>query len=494
MKRALPVVLIFVWLLGATPRSAPVPPEKRSVTQHAVSIDGRRIPYTATAATMLLRNEQQSPIASVFYTAYVATGDSSRRPITFCFNGGPGSSSVWLRMGSIGPKRVQTPDAQASAPAPFVLTDNPYSLLDKTDLVFVDAVGTGFSRVAGKGDGKNFWGVDEDVRAFGQFIEQYVSRNARWNSPKFLFGESYGTARAANLVNYLQSRGMSFNGVILLSTVLNFESLIATDGGSDLPYIAFLPTQAATAWYHGKLPNKPADLDAFLRSVRAFAAGPYTQALMKGADLPPAERDAVAQRLHEYTGLSSVYILQSQLRVPPGRFEKELYRNEGQTIGRLDGRFVGYDVDRMGDSADYDPSDVAMSGAFVGAFNDYVRKDLGFKTNLEYFATNYPVVGRAWNWNRGPRSAPVATDVAGDLQNALVKNPHLHVLSANGYFDFATPFFATEYTLNHLDLPSAIRSHIEFTYYQSGHMIYLNTPALAKFRSDLVRFYQEAAP
>jgi carboxypeptidase C (cathepsin A) len=441
-----------------------------------------------------LRGERHEPTASMFYVTYTKDNAAPQaRPITFCYNGGPGSSTIWLHMGSIGPKRVVTPNATAAAPAPFELSDNPYSLLDKTDLVFVDAVGTGFSRVVGKATGKSFWGVDEDVRAFGQFIERYITRNARWNSPKFLFGESYGTTRSANLVNYLQNRGMAFNGVVLVSTVLNFETLIP-QSGNDLPYIAFLPTEAAAAWYHNKVPDRPSDLGRFLDDARRFAASEYAAALMKGASVSASEENAVAAVLHRYTGLSESYIRESKLRVPPWRFEKELLRPQEETLGRLDSRFLGYDLDTMGDSADYDPADVAVSGAFVGAFNTYVRGTLHYVSDERYYPTHYDVVSRGWNWNRGERSNPLATNVGDDLQEAMTKNPHLRVFSANGYYDFATPFFGTEYTLAHLSLPSALQSHITYGYYESGHMIYLHTPSLAKLRADLSRFYDSATP
>lgn len=474
--------------------SLPIPPERAVVTHHTLSIDGRAIAYAATAGTILLRSARHDPTASVFYVAYTKDGAPlDRRPITFCYNGGPGSSTIWLHMGSIGPKRVRTPDASAAPPAPFTLADNPYSLVDKTDLVFVDAVGTGFSRLVGKADGKSFWGVDEDVRAFGQFIERYVTRNGRWNSPKFLFGESYGTTRSANLVNYLQNRGMVFNGVVLVSTVLNFATLIPQNG-NDLPYIAFLPTEAAAAWYHNRLPEKPPDLARLLADVRHFAAGAFAAALMKGDAIPATEQNAVVSALHRYTGLPESYIHESKLRIPPGRFEKELLRTQEETLGRLDSRFLGYDLDVMGDSPDYDPSDVAISGAFVGAFNDYVRKSLHYISDERYFPTHYDVVNRGWNWNRGERSSPTATNVADDLQEAMAKNPHLRVFAANGYYDVATPFFGTEYTLSHLALPAALQGHITYGYYESGHMIYLHTPSLAKLKADLSRFYDSAAP
>ena len=496
-RAALCCTALMLCAIGAAPKhrasAPPPPPERTVVTHHTIELNGRAIPYAATAGTLTIKNDSGDATASMFYTAYTAQAQSDRRPVTFLFNGGPGSSSIWLRMGSVGPKRVRTPEGTAALPAPFALDDNPYSLLDKSDLVFVDAVGTGFSKVVGKGTGKDFWGVDEDVATFGQFIQSYLSRNGRWNSPKFLFGESYGTTRSANLVNYLQNKGTSFNGVVLVSTVLNFDLLIPQAGGSDASYVAFLPTEAATAWYHNKIANRPADIGTFVQTVRSFASGEYADALLKGDNVTSGNYADVVAKLHAYTGLSESYIRLSKLRIPPGRFQKELLRESDQATGRLDGRYLGYDLDTVGDSNDYDPSDVAVSGAFVGAFNNYIRKDLNYATTDEYKPTNYGVVNRGWNWNRG-RSSPAATDVAGDLQEAMTKNPHLRVFAANGYYDMATPFYGTEMTLSHLGLPAALQPHITYGFYESGHMIYLNTPSLAKLKSDLSRFYDSAIP
>jgi carboxypeptidase C (cathepsin A) len=460
-------------------------------TKHSVSIGGHSVAYTATAGTLIIRDAKGQPEASVFYVAYtVDNGKPEKRPVTFLYNGGPGSSSMWLHMGSFAPMRIETASPDATAPAPYKLVPNNDSLLDKTDLVFIDAVGTGYSRPVGKAEGKDFWGVDQDISAFSRAIQRYVTLNNRWNSPKFLYGESYGTTRSAALVDALQDKGMSFNGVILMSSILNYGVRMP---GYDEMYIGYVPSYAAAAWYHNKLANKPADLKAYLEQVRAFARGPYATALAKGQDLPPAEADAVARQLASYTGLPVDYIKDANLRVEPSRFRKELLRNERRTIGRYDARFEGVDEDAAGEVPDYDASDAGISGAFVTAFHDYVVSQLNYKSELEYRPT-FGDIGKDWDWKHQAagikRPLPTAY-VAGDLAHAMRTNPHLQVLSVNGYYDFATPFFITEYDLSHMNLEPSLRSHLHFVYYPSGHMIYLNTEALQQLKGDLARYYDD---
>ncbi len=474
----------------------PVPEERSVVTHHTLTLDGRRLRYTATAGNLLLRNDKNQVIGSMFYVAYTADGVKNpvRRPLTFLFNGGPGSSSIWLHMGAFGPVRVETADAQATPPAPYRIVSNHYSLLDRSDLVFIDAMGTGFSRLAGAGAPKDFYGTDADIASFGKFIERYLSVNNRWNSPKFLLGESYGTTRAAGLVDWLQQHGIACNGVILQSSYLNaYVDFPGPPLSLDLPYELYLPTMAATAWYHSKLPHQPADLAAFLQQVRRFALGDYARALDRGDRLTPAETQTIAQRLHDYTGLPVKFLLETRLRVTPGRFEKELLRADDRITGRLDARFLGFDRDRVGERPSYDPSDAAISGAFTAAFNWYLRNDLDYRTSRTYLVTDYPAVGK--HWNNGQRldgqEWPLM-DVAENLRDAMMKNPNLKVFSANGYFDFATPFFETEYDLDHMGLPAALRKNITYGYYESGHMIYLHLAALAAYRADLARFYTSA--
>ena len=479
--------------------AAPIPREASVVTEHALHLNGQRLAYRATAGNLLLRNDKGEPDASVFYVAYTVPSRDGRsaergspRPVTFLFNGGPGAASVFLLMGSFGPKRVRTATASATPPAPYVLADNPDSLLDKTDLVFVDAVGTGFSKIVGHGSGKRFWSVDGDLDAFVQFIDRYLTDNDRWNSPKFLIGESYGTARAAMLAYRLGQHEISFNGVVLLSSVLNSGMRVP---GFDLMYVRYLPSYAAAAWYHDKLgTSKPADLPAFLQEVRDFAAGPYAAALAKGDALTDAERDAVAARLAQYTGLDTQYIVNARLRLSPSHFRKQLLLGQARSLGRYDSRFLGIEYDDDSSSPDYDASEKAITGAFSAAFHEHLARDLHYTSDTPYRVFNGHVLD-AWDWKHHAwwgetLSVPYA---AADLAEAIRQNPRLQVLSANGYFDLATPFFATEYDLAHMGLEPSLRKNVRITYYPTGHMIYLDDSALHALTHDLDRFYDGTA-
>ncbi|WP_044561754.1 S10 family peptidase [Azospirillum sp. B4] len=476
---------------AATAR-APVT-ETAKTTSHTVTIKGKSIRYQATAGTLTIRDNDGKPTASVFYVAYTAEGaPAAKRPVTFLYNGGPGSASLWLHMGSFGPIRVRTASPDNNAPAPYNFSANDDSLLDKTDLVFIDAIGTGYSRPLGDAKGKDFWGVDQDVDAFARAISRYVTLNGRWNSPKFLFGESYGTTRSAALSARLQADGMDLNGVILLSSILNYGIL---QPGYDEGYIGFLPSYAATAWYHNRIANKPADLAAFVQQARVFARGPYAAALAKGQTITPEEEDAVAKQLSAFTGLSVDYLKRTKLRIDLFRFQKELLRDKRQTVGRFDSRFLGVDTDAAGEGPEYDPSDSAINSAFISSLRAYVGGDLGYKTDLEY-RPGSDDANEQWDWHHkvptvGKLEVP---DVALDLSAAMRQNPRLQVLSLNGYYDMATPFFATEYDINHMELEPAQRKNITFMYYPSGHMIYLNPDALKQLVVDLDAFYDKAAP
>jgi carboxypeptidase C (cathepsin A) len=484
-----------------------VPAEKSSVTPHSVQIGGRAIAFKATAGTLLIRDDKDRPDASVFYVAYTADEkDSAKRPLTFLYNGGPGSASIWLHMGSFGPVRVATASPEATGPAPYQFVANADSLLDKTDLVFVDAIGTGFSKGLHKekskddkddkdkddNPNKRFWGTDQDIDAFGRFVQRYITVNKRWNSPKFLFGESYGTPRSAGLAKYLEDHGVALNGVVLLSSILNYGSRLP---GLDNDYVNLLPTFAATAWYHNKLANRPASLEPFLTEVRNFARGDYAVALNKGQDLSDAERDAIAERMSKYTGISVAYLKEANLRVSQPRYRKELLRDERRTLGRYDGRFEGIDSDAAGENPETDPSDTAIRGAFTAAFNDYLGRELHYSSDTAYVVSANAI--QDWDWKhkvRGQqRPVPVPITVS-DLGDAMRANPHLKVLSANGYFDLATPFFATEYDLGHMDIDAKLRGNLNLTYYPSGHMVYLNLDALHQFKQDLAKFYDSAVP
>ncbi len=473
------------------------PKDEKSVTRGSVTVGGQRIDYTATTGTILLKDKAGKPTGSMFYVAYTRDGvhNPSTRPITFLYNGGPGSSSVWLHMGAFGPVRVISGDAHHTPPAPYTVVPNQYSLLDVSDLVFIDAMGTGFSRILDKAHGgvgtpKDFYGVDADGHAFAQFIYDYVSRNDRWNSPKYLLGESYGTTRSAVLVNDLQQQGMDFNGVLLLSSILNFETA-SFNTGNDLPYITFLPSYAAVACYH-KVVQCPADLAGYLAQVRAFAGGEYASALMQGDQLAPAQKADVIARLAQYTGLKPDYLEKADLRVSLFQFMAELQRNRGLVTGRLDGRYSGAAADQLGEYAFNDPQSDAITGAYTAAFNRYVRQTLKFGEDRHYEILS-DSVGKDWDWKHNSGHGfnwPGFTNVAPDLAAAMRYNPHLQVQVENGYYDLATPFYATEYTVDHMGLPANLRANITLNYYDCGHMLYEHLPSLAELHANLVTFYQ----
>ena len=482
------------------PAADGAPREESSVTEHTIRINGQAIAYKATAATMLLTNDSGAPIGSLYYTAYTRTDtrDLSQRPISFIYNGGPGAASMWLHMGAYGPRRIVTTEAAPTPPAPYQIVDNENTLLDATDMVFIDPIGTGFSKPVGKGTGKDFWGVDEDARSITQFIYQYISRNGRWNSPKFLIGESYGTTRSAVLVNRLQQQeNMDFNGVVLMSSVLDFETLEFAPG-HDISYVLYLPSYAATAAYHHVIPT-PANLAAFLDEVRTWAMGPYAAALAKGSSLPAADRAAVLRQLSAYTGLSQDYLDRANLRVSLGQFSEELNRSKGMVAGRLDSRFLGPEYDLLSEGMEYDPQSEAISSAYMTAINSYLRDELKFPAGDQRYVGGGAV--QPWDWNRLPQGRRGggggffrgATYVGSDLANALVSNPNLKVEVENGYYDMATPFFATEYTMDHLGVNPTLRSNITLKYYEAGHMMYLHVPDLAKLKANVVGFIQSNA-
>jgi len=469
--------------------------EQATPSRGNVTVAGKRIDYTVTPGTLTIRDDDGEPIASMFYVGYVADNATNRpRPVTFVFNGGPGSSTMWLHIGSFGPVRVDTPTDQMNPPAPFNIGKNPDSLIDKTDFVFIDMLGAGLSRPLGKATGKDFWGVDQDINLFASTIQRYITLNNRWNSPKFILGESYGTLRGAGLVQELQDRGVQMNGIILLSTILNYGIGVP---GYDQRYIVNLPSYAATAWYHKRLKNRPDTLEPFLTEVREYARGPYLTALAKGDRLGDAERDAVAQKLSQYTGLSVEFLNQNRLRVDLGRFRKELLRDVSRTVGRLDSRFLGIDIDDSAADPEYDATNPAIGGAYIAAINHYLFDTLGYKTELHYRPNFYRGIAAAGGWDqthRGPGSSwkMPAANTALDLARAMRENPHLKVLALNGYFDLATPFFGAEYDLDHMSLDPSLRNNITLTYYESGHMIYIHPESMKALRQDLVKFYDSA--
>ena len=467
------------------------PEEKMVQTKHSIKIGGQEIKYTATAGTLLLKLEDGTPKASVFYIAYTKddVSDAAKRPVTFTFNGGPGSASIWLHLGAFGPRRVEMGDAGALLPPPYKLVDNESSLLDLTDLVFIDPVSTGYSRPVPGENANQYHGIQQDVESVGDFIRLYATRNKRWTSPKFLAGESYGTTRAAGLSGYLQQRyGMYLNGIILISSILNFQTA-EFDTGNDLPYILYLPTYTAIAWYHKKLPAdlQSGGLQKAVDESRNFAAHEYADALMNGDNLAAARKNEIAQKLSRLSGLSPEYLLRSDLRIEIQRFDKELLRDQRKTVGRLDGRFIGIDEDAAGARPDYDPSLAAIVGPYTATFHDYVRGDLKFESDLFY---EY-LTGRVRPWSFEPYENRYV-NVADTLRSAMTQNPFLHVFVGKGYYDLATPFFAAEYTFDHLSLDESLRPHLVGGYYEAGHMMYVHLPSLAKLKKDVAEFMQES--
>jgi carboxypeptidase C (cathepsin A) len=497
------LIAVFVVVSSGRPARADdpsiaLPAASSVVTHHVVATPTGSFHYTAIASRSLILNKRGEPTASMFSVAYVLDGvPPAQRPVAFVWNGGPGSSSLWLHLGAFAPLRVAI-DGTGPVVPPGRLVPSDGTLLATTDLVFIDAPGTGYSRIGAKGKKEEFYGIDGDARAFTQFIERWLTDHDRWGSPKFLIGESYGTNRAANVVDRLQTDGVGINGVVLVSSALNLAALDPALPGDEMSNVAFVPSEAAVAWYHDALPDgRPADLPQFLAQVREFARGPYATALLRGDALDDATRREIIAQLHRFTGLDAAYIDRADLRIDPTRFEKELLRGGRRLTGRLDGRFTGYDLDRNADSPAYDPTlDAGIAGAFVSEFNRYVRDELHFRTDDRYLATNYAEVGSAWNLTRDAADVGLGNvqfpNVLPDLAQALTRNPALRVFSANGYFDLATPFFGTEKDLHHLGLDPALRSHISFGYYASGHMIYLESAARRALRADIEAFMRGA--
>lgn len=460
------------------------------VTKHSMELHGATLRYTATTGMLPVRNDSSGVAEGyIFYVAYTKDGenDPGSRPITFVFNGGPGSSTVWLHMGAFGPRKVSLLPDGAAPPPPYTLEDNPNTLLDQTDLVFLDPVGTGYSRAAKARYGKNFWGVDEDIASVGEFIRLYLTRNERWSSPKFLAGESYGTTRAAGLSGYLVDHGIALNGVVLISTVLNF-GVSSARNGNDLGFTQFLPSYTAIAWYHKQL---PADLQArSLEEVTGEAAEwartGYTVALMRGDALTPEQRGAVIDTLARYTGLSPEFIDENNLRVRLSRFDQELLRDQHLTVGRLDGRFTTYATDAGAERGEFDPSEAGIRNSFTPVFNDYVRRELGFDDDQVY----YILGGGIGRWKR-PQGRYV--NVTPALEHAFAKNPDMKLYVAMGYYDTATPYLAAEYTLAHLSVAPEVRAdNITRGYFAAGHMVYIDSTSMTELRGDLNEFIDSA--
>ncbi len=467
------------------------PKDQISTTQHTVTIGGQAIAYTARAGTIVLKAEDGTPRANFFFISYTRDGvDPARRPVTFTFNGGPGSSSVWLHMGAVGPKRVVYRDDEGhAAMPPYRLVDNEGSLLDVSDLVFIDPVTTGFSRAIPFKDAGKFHSVESDVESVGQFIRLWMTRYSRWSSPKFLLGESYGTTRAAGLSGWLQGEGVYPNGIMLISSILNFETA-RFDSGNDLPYELFLPTYTAIAWYHKRLPAdlQNGTIENAVAMSEKYALGPYNAALMQGDRIADEERKNVAAHLANLTGLPADYIDRANLRIRIDRFDKELLRSQRRTVGRLDGRFVGIDKDAAGESPEFDPSLAAIFGEYTAVFNDYIRKDLKYESDAAYEILTGKV--QPWSYDRNNNRY---VDVAETLRSAMSQNPYLKVFVGNGYYDLATPFAATRYTFARLQLDPEVRKNVSMDYFQGGHMMYIDRKAHAKLKEDLANFIRAAS-
>jgi carboxypeptidase C (cathepsin A) len=468
------------------------PVEERSeATKGTVTIAGARINYTATAGTLTIRDDGGKPTASLFYTAYTRDG-AGNRPVTFLFNGGPGSATIWLHMGSIGPVRVVTDSPVHVAPHHYSLAPNPHSLLDRTDLVFIDMVGAGWSRPLGDKPGKDFWGVDQDADTFARAIMRWVAKHNRWSSPKVVLGESYGTLRAGALGAVLEQRGMSLDGIIFLSAIMNYG---VRQPGYDQNSLVLLPTYAATAWHHNRIPNRPANLATFLAEVRAFVAGPYAAALAKGDAIGQDEGRAIARQMAAYTGLSEDFILRADLRVSLSHFRTELLRDQRVATGRLDTRYRLDVADANADSPEEDPASTAITGAYYASFQDYAVNRLGFRTDLTYRLSARDSGGFDWDWRHRPpgeRGAHTSPNTGVDLAWTMRTNPALKVLFLNGYYDAATPFYSTEFDVAHMGLPAAQRRNVTLKYYEAGHMFYTDQASLAQLRADLVAWYDEA--
>lgn len=472
-------------------KANPIPEAKMAVTQHKAKIHGSTVKYSVHAGDTHLKDKDGNPTASIFSIAYVREDVDNRatRPLIFVFNGGPGSSSVWMHMGLFGPKRIVLPsDAERVGAPPYPIQNNPESLLDIADLVFIDPVGTGYSIPLGEKTGKDFWGVKEDASALAEFVRVYITKNQRWNSPKYLAGESYGTTRAAAMVKELQEGwgSIDLNGVMLISSILDFQTGDFTDG-NDLPYITFLPTYAATAWYHNALDNKSqyASLPAFLAEVRQFALSDYASVLLQGQRASQQDIDSVAAKLHQYTGLSEQYIRQSDLRINEFLFMKELLRDRGEVVGRLDSRYIGVDANKVGATFEADPASYAIDGAYTAALQSYMASDLDTLREEKYQVLSGEVFSN-WNWLYGnsPRSQGFLA-MTPNLSRAMRQNKDFHVFIANGYYDLATPFFATEYSMNHFGIDP---EKVTMKYYEAGHMMYIHQPSMDQLIKDMRAF------
>ncbi|MFY0627618.1 MAG: carboxypeptidase [Reichenbachiella sp.] len=464
-------------------------------SKQSVTINGKTVNLDAETGTVQLRDENDKPIALFGFTHYKKTNSDKGRPIVFAFNGGPLSASFWLHFGVLGPKRVEINDPGYTKPGSYTVVNNEFSILDKADLVMIDPIGVGFSKPIGESKWEDFWGVDQDIRSIGLFIEQFLIRSEKYNSPKYLLGESYGTFRNAGLVKYLQDKGIAMNGVIMVSAVFDLQHLLFGPG-DDVSYLVHFPTYASTAWYHKKLKDKSDNLGSFLKEVREFTENEYAFALLKGDRLTVEEKDAVAQKLSNYTGLSTDYWKKANLRVTNGEFFQELFRDKGLSVGRLDSRFTGVNEDLLSQTAFTDPTGDAISAPFIAAFKDYLYNDLKANRDITYTTSASTRKDFKWDWNHNGNviwNAQVAVSTLPDMASAMKRNPNLKILILNGYFDIATVFYGVEHSISHMDLSSELRENIIMKYYEAGHMMYTHKPSIIKFKKDVDEFIDETS-
>jgi|TARA_R110000737_G_scaffold157205_1_gene185728 carboxypeptidase C (cathepsin A) len=461
----------------------------------SVTINGKTINLVAETGTVQLRDENDKVIALFGFTHYKKANSAKTRPIVFAFNGGPLSASLWLHFGVLGPKRVEINDPSYTQPAPYKVVNNEFSILDKADLVMIDPVGVGFSKPVGDSKWADFWGVDQDIRSIGLFIEQFIIREEKFNSPKYLLGESYGTFRNAGLVKYLQDKGITMNGVIMVSAVFELQHLLFGPG-DDVSYLIHFPTYASTAWYHNKVKDKGANLESFLQEVRSFTENEYAHALLKGDQLEVKEKGEIAGKLSGFSGLSKEYWLKADLRVSNEEYFQELYREKGLTVGRLDSRFTGINEDPLSQFAFTDPTSDAISAPFTSAFKDYLYNDLKVRKDLSYTTNTGSREGFKWDWKHNGNiiwNAQAAISTLPDMTSAMKRNPNLKILILNGYFDLATVFYGVEYSINHMSLDSELKKNIIMEYFEAGHMMYTHKPSMEKFKKVVDEFIDQTS-